>query len=130
MILRLRVFDLKKKSGIAPTQGMAPRRKSTPILPPIRARCHLGIPRLRASHAIQLPIAAAIRLPPTGITSKMTSRPNWRFVPGKVNIRSSNFSIASIRRRTDAGSRSSERRVATVSNGSCGLGIVVYSCGY
>src|SRR3546814_350781 len=37
MIRRLRVFDRKKKSGTAPTNGIRPSRKSRPTLPIIRA---------------------------------------------------------------------------------------------
>ena len=51
MIRKLRVFERKKKSGIAPTNGIIPSNQSTPILPAMRAICHFGMPRLRASQA-------------------------------------------------------------------------------
>ena len=52
MMRRLRVLERKKKSGMAPTQGIRPNSKSTPILPAIRVICHFDMPRLRASHAM------------------------------------------------------------------------------
>ena len=52
MIRRLRVFERKKKSGIAPTNGISPSSQSTPMLPAIRAICHFDMPRLRASQAM------------------------------------------------------------------------------
>jgi hypothetical protein len=42
----------EKKSGIAPTQGMAPSSMSKPMLPAIRVTCHFDMPRLRASQAM------------------------------------------------------------------------------
>ena len=42
MILRLRLFERKKKSGIAPTHGIRPSRKSTPTLPAIRRHLPFG----------------------------------------------------------------------------------------
>ena len=37
MIRRLRVFERKKKSGTAPTNGISPSSQSTPMFPAIRA---------------------------------------------------------------------------------------------
>jgi len=68
MIRRLRVFERKKKSGIAPTNGINPSAQSTPTLPNIRAIWTFDMPMLRASHAIQPPTAAAIVLPAKGMT--------------------------------------------------------------
>ena len=42
IIFRLRVFDRKKKSGIAPTHGIRPSSQSKPTLPAIRVNLPLG----------------------------------------------------------------------------------------
>ena len=52
MIFRLRVFERKKKSGIAPTHGIRPSSQSKPTLPAMRLICHFDMPTLRASQTM------------------------------------------------------------------------------
>src|SRR5206468_1823963 len=75
-----------------------------PTLPLIRASCHLHMPTFFASQTMSAPNAAAATPPTTGTTSRIASSPTGRRIPGITNSRSSSFSIASTRCRTDCGS--------------------------
>ena len=106
-ILRLRVFERKRKSTGSRRAGDRGRAAmSKPTLPAIRARWHFDMPRLRASQTSQAPIAAVTTSPTTGIRPSDRRRGrSCGWCPGMVKARSSSASIASIRCRTEAGSR-------------------------
>ena len=110
MIRKLRRVGAEEEVGDGADKWNQAQQEVEPTMPAIRAMCHLGMSRLRASQTIQAPSAAAIMSPTTGTTSRMTSRPNGRLCPGKTNSRSSNCSIASTRWRTDCGSRAEPRK--------------------
>ena len=111
---------------MSPAKGMAPTSVSTPTLAAMRVNCHFDMPRLRASQTIQAPMAAVAMSPTTGTRPIRLSRPTRRLVPGMTNSPSSIASIASIRRRTDAGSRPKPGMSRTMrSNWSCDSAMIV-----
>ena len=73
------------------------------------ASLNLDSPRLRASQIIQAPSAAPAASPTKGTRPMIVSSPTGRLMPGTTNRCSSNCSIASMRRLTEAGSRPSGR---------------------
>ena len=87
-----------------------PEQPVDPDIAAIRAICIFDMPRLRASHTIQPPIAAAIDVADDRHEVEDEVEPDRRLMPGTTNIRSSSSPSPRSAARTAAGSRPSGRR--------------------